>query len=384
VDLALVTAGAGNGPLWTHILPHQPNLNGMRDAGVRADQPVETQHVEDSPGRAASRGEDAGFDAILEGIHQGRISSLICLRDNPIFNAPDSAYVRAAMAKLDLLVVIDEMLTDTAKLAHIVLPDVSVWGKDGTIVNADRRLMRQNAAVGPVEEARPAWLILSQLAQRVVAAGLRPAPASEEKRWHYASAAEIMDDLAGENDLFAEGPYCENSSGIRQPAQHPPQPLVVPVEPPAVDGMPSGNEFTLIAHRGQFTSYEAAQLHKPDADRLHREEYALIHRLDAGRIAAADYDVVVVRGPNGSLEIPLRVSEEMMPGSVFVPLFYDGGAVMSLLDHDPTKLVAPSVTLTLTGRRAEPPPDPVAVRQPEAGGREVIPLAGIVAAGERS
>ena len=355
LNLALVSAGPGNGPLWTHLLPHQPNVNGMRDAGVAGER---------------------DFNAIIEAIEAGNVRALVALRDNPLFSAPGRARTTAALQKLELLVVIDELLTDTAKMASVVLPDVSLWGKDGTIVSADRRLMRQNAATSPVDEARPAWWTLSKLGH-ALASRLE----QETAGWEFASAAEIMDQLAEANTLFAEGPYCENSSGIRQPAQHPPQIRVVPVRMPAVAAQGhQGETLTLMTNRGQFTSYEAAQLHQPNADRLQREVYALINPADASRLGGGNLDIVTVRGDDGSLEIPLLVTEQVMAGSIFVPLFYDGGALMSILSADPARLVASAASVLLTGRRAAPPPDPVAVREPEASGQDVIPIEQVLAA----
>jgi predicted molibdopterin-dependent oxidoreductase YjgC len=348
VDLALVSAGPGNGPLWTHILPHQPNVNGMREAGVAGER---------------------DFNAIRAGATAGTIKAVLALRDNPLFSAPDRAATTAALQQLDLLVVIDEILTDTARMAHVVLPDVSAWSKDGTMVSADRRLMRQNAAVSPVDDARPAWWMLNKLG-----ASLASRLGQDTTAWQSSSAAAVMERMAEANPRFAEGPYCENSSGIRQTAQHPSQVRVVPVRSPASTLNPGGDQLALITHRGQFTSFEAAQLRKPDADRLRREEYALINPSDAARLGAGDFDIALVRGDAGSLEIPLLVSQQVMAGTLFVPLYYDGGALMSLLPEDPRRLVAPALTVELTGRRSDPPPDPVAQRQPEASGVEVIPL----------
>lgn len=353
IDLALVTAGPGNGPLWTHILPHQPNVNGMRDAGVRGQR---------------------DFRTIVGDAAAGKIKALVALRDNPVFGAPGRAQIVAALEKLELLVVIDELLTDTAKLATVVLPDVSTWGKDGTIVSADRRLMRQSAAISPVDEARPAWLTLTTLGQKL------SEKVGGEDSWHYTSAAGVMDALAASSTLFAEGPYCENSSGIRQPGQHPPRVRVVPTKAPAGPGTAGEDRLQLITHRGQFTSVEAAQLRKPDADRLRREEYALINPADSKRLEVGDFDIVRLHGEDGSFEIALKVSEQVMAGSIFVPLYFDGGALMSALSAEPTKLVAPLLRLEATGRRVEAPPDPVAERQPEAMGREVIPLERILTA----
>jgi hypothetical protein len=87
-----------------------------------------------------------------------------------------------------------------------------------------------------------------------------------------------------------------------------------------------------------------------------------------------------VNGDAGSFEIPILVSDQVIAGSLFVPLYYEGGALMSILSSDAERLVAPQLRVEPTGRRADPPPDPVAQRQPEASGQAIIPLERIIAA----
>ena len=356
VNLALAAGGPGNGPLRTHILPAHANGNGMRDAGVRGDN----------------------FDEILEHIENGQTRAVLALRDNPLMSTPGQARTRAALEKLDLLVLIDEVLTDTAKLAHYVLPDVSVWGKDGTLVSADRRLMRQTAAVAPIDEARPAWLTLTQLGAKLLGASQANGGSGA---WGWRTAEAVMEAMAADEELgglFAEGPYCENSSGVRQPAAHPPRVQLIEPALPAVTALDeTGTQLRVFTHRGQFTSLEAAELHDPEADRLHRDDWALIHRLDAGRLGLADLDVVEVSGAAGSLTIGLRVSEDVLPGTIYLPLLYDGGAVTAVLPPRWEDVLNARVSVRATGERRRLA-DPVAQRQPEASGERIIPLDSIM------
>ena len=65
------------------------------------------------------------------------------------------------------LVVQDIFLTETARLANVVLPAVSFAEKDGTFTNTERRVQRVRKAIEPVGQARPDWEILADLATRM-------------------------------------------------------------------------------------------------------------------------------------------------------------------------------------------------------------------------
>jgi formate dehydrogenase major subunit len=97
---------------------------------------------------------------------------------------PDSGALRNEIQKLDLVVVMDLFMTETARFAHIVLPAAGWAEKDGTYTNTERRVQRGRAAVPPPGEARPDWLVFCQLAARMGYGGM-----------NYTSAQEIWDEL---------------------------------------------------------------------------------------------------------------------------------------------------------------------------------------------
>src|SRR5207248_7911949 len=104
---------------------------------------------------------------MLQAAREGRLKALVVAGDNPLLSAPDKEAVRAALSALELLVVIDSVMTDTAALATVVLPDVDVYGKDGTYTPADRRVLRRMAATQPAGDATPAMDVLIGLARRI-------------------------------------------------------------------------------------------------------------------------------------------------------------------------------------------------------------------------
>ena len=241
---------------------------------------------------------------------------------------PDRAQVRKALDALDLLVVIDSLPTGTAQNAHVVLSDVSAWGKEGTTTSADRRVLRLDPAAAPQGEARQGWRILSDLGARL-AERLNPG----EIRIRYQSAAEIMDEMSQVIPLYANTTYREMDSGAQQ----------------AIDGLgPSkaerqsvlskagenGAGFRLIATRSLYMSYEGAAIHSPDADKLHREEHVALNPADASSLAIAEGDLVAIRNDRGELRVKAHLTKAVATGTAHVPLYYDGGAPGQLFESD--------------------------------------------------
>ncbi len=109
---------------------------------------------------------------VAEATHAGRVRAAYIFGENPVMSDPDVDHFVEALEGLDLLVVQDIFLTETARLAHIVLPAAG-WGeKEGTFVNTERRVQRVRQAVDPPGQARPDWQIFAELARRMGYAGM--------------------------------------------------------------------------------------------------------------------------------------------------------------------------------------------------------------------
>ena len=333
-DLALLLRG-GAATTALHVLGAEVNVVGMRDAGLAPGLLPGYRQAGSDPDRQAvaelwhiqpPAAPGLAFDNILAAARQGTIKAMVVLRDNPLMFAPDRARVEEALKALDYLLVIDEVMTDTARLAHAVLPEVSMFGRDGTFTTGDRRIVRQRAAVRPQGEARQGWQILAALGTELVGK-LNVADVS----FNYASADDIMEEVGLLVPLYAGARYDDLLSGSRQhfPEGETPagrlQPVQAPV-PAAVDGA-----LRLVTGRSQFTSYEAAAIASPEADKLHREEFVELHPDDAARLGIADGASVQLTTANGELAIPAKVSERVEPGTAYVPLYYGAGAVLRLL-----------------------------------------------------
>jgi predicted molibdopterin-dependent oxidoreductase YjgC len=333
-NVTLACAGGEAGQA-LFVLPQEANGWGMRDLGGAHDL---------LPGRRPVSGEEARGDlqrlwgaqlpataglSFEEMLTDGRLKALVVMDDNPLMLAPGRTGTQAAFEKLDFLAVIDSLPTDTVRAAHVALPGVSPWAREGTTTSADRRVLRLNPAVAPQGEARQGWRILSELGLRL-AERLNPG----EIRINYQTAAEVMEEIAQVVPLYADATYRQLDSGAQQlfdgarPAGASRQVVSVPASAQRNGG------FTLSATRGLYTSYEAAAIHSPDADRLHREDVVQIHPADAAALGIEQGATVVLRNSFGELRLRAAVTETVQQRTVHAWLPYDGGAALSLFEAD--------------------------------------------------
>lgn len=117
---------------------------------------------------------------MVRGIEDGGIAALYLMGDDPVGSDPRLA---AVFRCVEFLVVQDIFLTDTAKLANVVLPAASFMERSGTITTIERKLRQLSPAMDPVAEARPDWEIIQALAQRMGAF------------MNFASASDIMKEI---------------------------------------------------------------------------------------------------------------------------------------------------------------------------------------------
>jgi predicted molibdopterin-dependent oxidoreductase YjgC len=120
---------------------------------------------------------------MLEGAERGAIKAMLIMGENPMMSDPDLAHVEHSLEKLELLVVQDIFMNETARLADVVMPSASWAEKDGTYTNTERRVQRVRKAVDAPGEAKEDWEILAMLANKLGA------------NWKYTNARDIMDEI---------------------------------------------------------------------------------------------------------------------------------------------------------------------------------------------
>jgi assimilatory nitrate reductase catalytic subunit len=159
-------------------LTGQPNAMGGREVGGLANQLA--AHMGFTPPdidrvrrfwKAPRIATHEGLKAVqmFEAIARGEIKALWVMGTNPAVSLPDADSVRAALKKLELFVVSENVISnDTVNAGtHVLLP-AQAWGeKSGTVTNSERRISRQRAFLTPPGETRPDWWIVGEVAKRL-------------------------------------------------------------------------------------------------------------------------------------------------------------------------------------------------------------------------
>jgi predicted molibdopterin-dependent oxidoreductase YjgC len=128
---------------------------------------------------------------IINAAHEGKIKALYIVGENPMLSDPDINHVKEALEKLELLVVNDIFLSETAQFAHVVFPAASFAEKDGTFTNTERRVQRIRKAINPIGNSRPDWWIVGEVAKRMGAKG-----------FDFSNASEILDEIASISPIY--------------------------------------------------------------------------------------------------------------------------------------------------------------------------------------
>lgn len=176
ISLALMCGQVGRPGTGLHPLRGQNNVQGASDAGlipmfypdyksVEAEEQKDRYREFWGPGLDEKRG--LTVVEITDAIYDGIIKAVYIMGENPAMSDPDQEHTRAALAKLEHLVVQDLFLTETAAFADVVLPASAFPEKDGTFTNTDRRVQMGRAAVSPPGDARQDWWIIQEIANRI-------------------------------------------------------------------------------------------------------------------------------------------------------------------------------------------------------------------------
>jgi predicted molibdopterin-dependent oxidoreductase YjgC len=301
-----------------YVLPTEANVNGARDMGVDPER---------GPGRVALDSPGMDFNAMIDAAiglqgdsSTGKLKAMVVVGDNPLMFAPDRTRVAQALDKLELLIVVDSLMTDTAKAAHVLMADVPSYGKTGTYSNAERRVNRMHAALAALGDARPALLALTDLANEIGGADT----------WSYTHPDAVTDEIAatvpGYERFRSDFSHWGKARAIELPSRFEPQPLS-----PSTAAAPVKGELLITTGRTLFTSLEGAEIHAPDADKLHREECVELHPADAAALHVSDGDEIVLATDRGELSVRVQISGRVQEGVAFLPYYYDSGAIMKLL-----------------------------------------------------
>jgi assimilatory nitrate reductase catalytic subunit len=341
-------------------LTGQPNAMGGREVGGLANQlaahmgfaPDEIDRVRrfwNAPRMAAREGRKAV--QMFEAIERGEIKAVWIMATNPAVSLPRAGAMRAALARLELFVVSENVLSnDTVNAgAHVLLP-AAAWGeKDGTVTNSERCISRQRAFLPSPGDAKPDWWIVSAVAQRLGFA----------EAFSYKSEADVFREHAALSGFENDGTRDFDIGGlatISDPDYAALAPTQWPVRADEPAGAPSekrffgeGNFFT-PDRKARFVPPEPPCLQEATCaafpfrlntgrirDQWHTmtrsgqsprlaahlaEPFVEVHPQDAGRMGLADGGFARVTSQHGACILKVMVTDNQRPGSLFVPIHW--------------------------------------------------------------
>ncbi|MGH7168574.1 MAG: molybdopterin oxidoreductase family protein, partial [Nitrospiraceae bacterium] len=337
VDLAWITGKLGRPGCGVNTLTEEVNEQGAVDMGVAPEFLPGQARFDDEAARekfakawgvalpAPSSG--ANLMEILEGCRSGTIKALYVVGENPVATLPASLEVRTALERLELLICQDPFLTETAQLAHIVLPASTYAEKEGTFTNLEGKVLRVRQSMDPIGESLPDWHVMTSLAS-----GLG------SSQFEYESSQDIQSEIM----KLLPGYY-----NLGEPRKLSPKPdaylsngYVAEVGSRYGVVRDAGSERNghrpfglvmgqLLYHSGKLSTQASGLLTiAPSAGRLH------MNAQDMERLGLTEETRVRVTSAQGSLEMGAKVDLSVMPGSCFFPEHFNDPPVKDLMPVD--------------------------------------------------
>jgi len=335
----------------------QPNAMGGREVGGLANMLACHMALEDSRHRDAVQGfwqapampQQAGLKAVdlFRAAGDGRLKALWIIHTNPAVTMPEAGAVAEAIRACAFTVVSDiTASTDTTRLADVLLP-AAAWGeKDGTVTNSDRTISRQRAALPVPGQARADWQILAEVGRRM----------GWKEAFDYQTPAQIfrehaaLSGIAGgfglDFDISGFAQLSDDDYAALEPQRWPVtaqrhggrffgrgsfyhsdgKARMLPVRHRAPAAAP-GRKYPFRLNTGRIRDQWHTMTRTALAPRLSghlAEPFADIHPQDAARLGVQPADLLRLRSPQGEAILRARITADVQPGDLFVPIHWTG------------------------------------------------------------
>ena len=345
-NLAMLCGNVGIPGGGVNPLRGQNNVQGACDMGglpnvytgyQKVDDPAVRERMESAWGvdRLPDRPGLTATD-MMNKAHEGELKALYIIGENPMVSDPDLNHAEKSLKNLDFLVVQDIFLSETARMADVVLPSASFAEKDGTFTNTERKVQRVRKAVMPPGKAREDGVILCDLSKRFGYA------------MSYKDSREVMEEIAQVTPSYCGINYNRiKVKGLHWPCtgtDHPGTPCLhmdqftcglgvfhaIDYRPPAEvpdDAYPlflTTGRLLYHYHTGTMT------MKTPGLNERAPACFVEISPEDAAGYGVGEGDMLRVRSRRGEIEAAAKVSETAVKGTVFIPFHYAAAAANRL------------------------------------------------------
>jgi formate dehydrogenase alpha subunit len=336
-NLALMTGNLGRECTGVNPLRGQNNVQGATDMGCvpdlypgyqRVNVPGVREKFEKAWGVKLSEKRGLTATEMTVAAFDGDLKAMYIMGENPVLSDPDVNHTVKALKKLDLLVVQDIFLTETAELADVVLPAACFAEKDGTFTNTARMVQRVRKAVDPPGEAKEDSYIIIELAKRM-GHGMR-----------YNLIEDVFHESGRLWPALAGITYRRIAKeGLQWPCPTPDHPgtrylfkggfprgkaSFTVVRYKATEELPD-SEFPFILSTGRmlFQYHTGTMTRKVDAiNAVSPTAYVEIHPDDADSLGVRSDEMITVSSRRGSIDIKALISERPLRGMVFIPFHF--------------------------------------------------------------
>jgi len=332
-NLALLTGNLGVPGAGVNPLRGQNNVQGAAHMGCEPKRLTGYVRLDDARARfedawQATLPTAAGLDLMemIDAADAGRLRALWAIGYDVLLTNPDAERTRRALGKLELVVVQDLFLTETARaVGHVFLPVTSSFERDGTFMNAERRVQRVRAAIAPRGDARADWQILCAVA----------AAMGHGAGFAFQSAREIWDEVRRVWPAGAGMTYDRlEAGGLQWPCpseDHPGTTLLhatsfaggKTARLHAPDYHPSGEHpdadypFALLTGRKLYQFNAGTMTDRTANHELQPGDVLEMSPADAARLGLATGDRVRLSSRHGEATLPLAVSDDVRDRELF-------------------------------------------------------------------
>ncbi|MCI5736456.1 formate dehydrogenase subunit alpha [Methanobrevibacter ruminantium] len=353
-NLAMLTGNLGKIGGGVNPLRGQNNVQGACDMGALPSDYVGYQKVA-NPEITKKFSEAYQIDLpttpgltlveMMNAAHAGDLKVLYIHGEDPVLSDADIKHTKEAIANLEMLIVQDLFMTDTAAEADVVLPAAG-WGEqEGTFTSGERRVQWLRKAQEPPEGAMLDWKIMEEIAVRMG----RP-----RELFHYENAAEIWEEIRELAPSYYGITHERllKPEGVHWPCldpEDPCEPLMHKDKFAHPDGL---GIFQALEHRGPVEvvddeypllltttrvlfHYHAAMTRRCETlDKEVPTGFIEINTEDAAERGILNNEIVKAYSRRGEIEIPARVTDDIKKGIVNIPMHFTECAANMLTNSD--------------------------------------------------
>jgi formate dehydrogenase alpha subunit len=367
-NLAMLTGNIGKPSTGVNPLRGHNNVQGACDLGAlpnvypgyqTVNDPAIREKFETAWGCSLPSKPGLTLTEILDAASEGQIKALYLTGENPTLSEPEAGHTQETLEKLEFLVVQDIFLSETARLAHVVLPAATFAEKDGTFTNTERRVQRVRKAIEPVGNSRPDWWITCQIAQRMSAKG-----------FDFEHPSHIMGEITSLTPSYGGISYNRlEKGGLQWPCptqEHPGTPILhtkqftrgkghfIPLEyKPAMELPDDDYPLTLTTGRSLYHFHTGTLTRKVKGlNVLMAEELVEINPSDASALGITNGEMVKVTSRRGEVIAKAKLTE-VSPAGVIYMTFHFAESATNLLTNPSLDPVAKIPELKVCAVRVE-------------------------------